>query len=106
MAVGLILLAVPLAVFASLSFLPKGRPAFMGIGIAIVAAGALAVMQAGEPAVRALTLAVIGAAVLAALAQVLRLVLERGQAAAWTYPAVVAGLALSVMMIMNFLIGG
>ena len=104
---GVIFLAVPLAVFVSLAFLPKGRPGFIGIGIAILAAGALALTQAQAPGLRLLTLAVCLAAVLAMVAQAVRLLLDRGTATApWVYPAVVAGLALSALVILNTLIRG
>ncbi len=99
---GALLLFVPVGIFLSLAFLPKGRQALAGIAIAFVAAQLLWRINVpeggGGPLGTLFTLAQI-AMVLAAVAQGIRIFLPP-DAPRWAYPAIVAaGLTVGAIMI-------
>lgn len=96
----LIFLGFPLAIYLSLCLLPKGRE---GLGIGLAAAALALVWVTNDPATDggfARLMVQIGAAAvaLAALAQGLRRAIPAG-AAGWIWPALMAGLAVSAVMI-------
>lgn len=99
-------LAVYLAVFGSLSLLPQGRPAGMGIGIAALAAGGIWLTNDGQDGfVRFLLAAVACGVAGAAMMQGLRLVageVIRG----WLYAALLPMGALVPLAAAFWLYGG
>lgn len=99
---GVLLLLVPVGIYLSLAFLPRGRQALAGIAIAFAATQLLWWINVpeggGGPLAPLFTLAQI-AMVLAAVAQGLRIFLPP-DAPRWAYPAVVAaGFAAGGFMI-------
>ncbi len=100
-------LAVYLAVYVSLSLLPQGRPAGMGIGIAILAAAGIWLTNGGDDDrfVGFLVVTVVAGAAGAALMQALRAVageIVRG----WVYAALLPVGALVPLAIALWLYGG
>ena len=96
----LVLVLYPLVLYASLCALPKARA---GMGIGLAAAALAVVWVTNDPATDdgfARFLVLLGAAsvALAALAQGARRMLP-GETAGWVWPALVAGLGLSAVLI-------
>lgn len=67
----LLLLGVPLAVYVSLCLLPRGKPAAIGIAVALLAAGIVLQMTA-DPLPQVLATLAIGGVAVAALVQGVR----------------------------------
>jgi hypothetical protein len=104
----LIFVILPFVIFLSLALLPRGRPAALGLGVALLAlAGLWATTGNGEDgdfARVSLTMAAAGV-VMAAIAQGLRLALPPG-APAYQYGAVMAAVVVAATAAGYWAIGG
>jgi hypothetical protein len=103
---GFLLMAYPLAVYASLCLLPRGR-AVLGVGLAALALGLVWVVVDPETdkgnAVRFLVLLGAAPVGLAALAQALRGVIGP-DSPRWMWPALAGGLALTAVFLFFLLV--